>query len=168
MLISLPARTRQRVGSAALALLAAALIEAGWLGAAAQGLPASLGHRQPTAADAAGEPTEKKTPVSPQEAAMERAVNNFCRGCSPIIPVASVPRYNPAVACDSGSGEEKDRCRRDEEVARNNLTKQWPQFTAQGRSNWVQTNEIGGRPSYVQLIICLKATQIAPTLPESR
>jgi len=93
MLISWPARTRQQVGSAALALLAAALIEAGWLGAAAQGLPASLGHRQPTAADAAGEPTEKKTPVSPQEAAMERAVNNFCRGCSPIIPVASVPRY---------------------------------------------------------------------------
>jgi len=93
MLISLPARTRQRVGSAALALLAAALIEAGWLGAAAQGPPAPAGHRQPTAVDAAGEPTEKKTPISPQEAAMERALNNICRGCSPIIPVASVPRY---------------------------------------------------------------------------
>jgi hypothetical protein len=37
-----------------------------------------------------------------------------------------------------------------------------------GRSNCIQTAQIGGRPSYVELLICLKATQIAPTLPDAR
>ena len=50
---------------------------------------------------------------------------------------------------------------------RGRLKEQWSEFTAQARSDCVQTNNIGGNPSYVQLMICLKGAQIAPTLPSN-
>jgi hypothetical protein len=114
------------------------------------------------------DPSAKDTPRNPGDIALERALNNICRGCSPIIPVRTVPRYDFARTCPAGSGEGAERCRKDEESARQKLAEQWTTFTEKARSDCVQTNEIGGRPSYVQLGICLKTTQIAPTLPEGQ
>jgi hypothetical protein len=127
-----------------------------------------IGHRQPKAGDLPGESSQKRTPRSPEDIALERALNNICRGCSPIIPVRSVPRYNVARTCPASLGEGSDGCRKDEEMVRQKLIEQWTTFTEKARSDCVQTNEIGGRPSYVQLGICLKAAQIAPTLREGR
>ena len=95
-----------------------------------------------------------------------RALNNICRGCSPIIPVRNLPRYSIARTCPAGEGS--DTCRNDEETVRKKLSEHWTTFTEKARSDCVQTNEIGGRPSYVQVGICLSATKIAPTLPEGR
>jgi hypothetical protein len=134
-------------------------------GARAQGSTAPLGHRQPKASDLPSDPSQQ-TKRSPEDIALERALNNICKGCSPIIAVRDVPRYDIARTCPAGDGT--DVCRRDEEKAQQTLKEQWPTFTAKARSDCVQTNEIGGRPSYVQLGICLKTTQIAPTLPEGR
>ena len=86
---------------------------------------------------------------------------------SPIIPVANIPRYDLARTCPAGQGN-NENCRKDEETSRDRLKQQWTQYTEKARSDCVQTNEIGGRPSYIQLIICLRATQIAPLLPEGR
>jgi hypothetical protein len=130
--------------------------------------PAPLGHRQPKAGDVPRDPSKRETVRSPEDIALERALNNICRGCSPIIPVHTVPRYDLGRACPASSLEASDRCRQDEETARQRLNEQWTTFTEKARSDCVQTNEIGGRPSYVQLGICLKTTQIAPTLPEGR
>jgi hypothetical protein len=140
----------------------------GGFGAHAQVAPAPPGHRQPKAADLPKEPSAKDTPRNPEDIVLERALNNICRGCSPIIPVRSVPRYSVAQTCPASLGEGTDRCRQDEETARQRLADKWTTFTDKARSDCVQTNEIGGRPSYVQLSICLAATQIAPTLPEGR
>jgi hypothetical protein len=137
----------------------------GWSGANAQAPRAPTGHRQPAAADVPADPTQKDATVAPPNAAMDRALNNVCRGCSPMVPVASVPRYDVALTCGR---QDRAACARDEEAARDQLNKQWTQFTPAGRSNCIQTAQIGGRPSYVELIICLKATQIAPTLPDAR
>jgi hypothetical protein len=137
----------------------------GGSGALAQGGMAPLGHRQPRVVDLPSD-SSKQTTRPEEDVAMERALNNICRGCSPIIQVRDVPRYDLTRTCPAG--DRSDSCRNDEEKARQALKDQWPQFTAKARSDCVQTNEIGGRPSYVQLSICLKTTQIAPTLPEGR
>jgi hypothetical protein len=139
----------------------------GWSGAHAQA-PAPLGHRQPKAGDVPRDPSKSGTARSAEDIALERALNNICRGCNPVILVRNVPRYDLARACPASSIEASDRCRQDEESARQKLNEQWPTFTEKARSDCVQTNEIGGRPSYVQLGICLKTTQVAPTLPEGR
>jgi hypothetical protein len=124
--------------------------------------PAPLGHRQPKAGDVPRDPSKRDASRSPEDIALERALNNICRGCSPIIPVRSLPRYDLGRACPASSIEASDRCRKDEETARQKLNEQWTQFTEKARSDCVQTNEIGGRPSYVQLGICLRTTQLAP------
>jgi len=152
-------------GSAGLALP----VPFGWSGAHAQmKSTAPLGHRQPRAGDVPSDPSQKEAAKSPEDLALERALGNICRGCSPIIPVRDVPRYDIARTCPAGAGQGNDTCRSDEERAQRTLREQWATFTEKARSDCVQTNEIGGRPSYVQLGICLKTTQIAPTLPEGR
>ena len=143
------------VAGAAVALLAVALP---WTGVHAQ---APAGHRQPRGGEVARDPS-KPEPRSPEDIALERALNNICRGCSPLVPVHNVPRYDVDRACPATSPEASDRCRTDEQRARQLLNEQWATFTEKARSDCVQTNEIGGRPSYVQLGICLKTTQLAP------
>jgi len=135
------------------------------LPASFDGAGARAQHRQPRVSDVPSE-SPQQTTRSPEDIALERALNNICRGCSPIIQVRDVPRYDVARTCPAGDGTES--CRRDEEKAQQALKDQWSTFTAKARSDCVQTNEIGGRPSYVQLNICLKTTQVAPTLPEGR
>jgi hypothetical protein len=133
----------------------------GWSGAHAQVAPPPAGHRQPRAGDVPSDPSKPGTPPSPEDAALERALNNICRGCNPIIPVREVPRYDIGRACPAPSPEANERCRRDEESAKQKLQEKWSGFTEKARSDCVQSNEIGGRPSYVQLGICLRTTQIA-------
>jgi len=163
----------RKLGPRALALAAvcsaglAVLASSGWSGAAAQAVHAPAGHRQPKAVDLPKDSSQKET-RSPEDIILERALKNVCRGCSPIIPVANVPRYDLTRTCPSPPGQGDDACRKDEDSARDKLNQQWTQFTAKGRSDCVQTAEIGGRPSYVQLLICLKATQIAPSANEGR
>jgi len=161
----------RKLGPRALALAAvcsaglAVLASSGWSGADAQAVQAPAGHRQPKAVDLPKDSSQKET-RSPEDIILERALKNVCRGCSPLIPVSNVPRYDLGRACPAA--DSNDSCRKDELSARDTLNQQWTQFTAKGRSDCVQTAEIGGRPSYVQLLICLKATQIAPSLSEGR
>jgi hypothetical protein len=164
----------QQLSGLALALVAASaglilLASGGWSGACAQGRPAPTGHRQPTATDAPSESSQKQAPRSPEDIALDRALNNVCRGCSPTVPVGDVPRYDIARRCRGTSEAGDEVCRKDEETARASLKEQWNQFTSAARSNCIQTTGIGGsKPSYVHLLICLAATRIAPTLPEGR
>jgi hypothetical protein len=150
-------------GTAGLVLPAAL----GCSGAQAQVGSAPPGHRQPRPGEVRSDSSQNTT-KSPEDISLERALGNICRGCSPIIPVRDVPRYDLARTCPATSGQNNDTCRTDEERAQRTLKDQWTTFTEKARSDCVQTNEIGGRPSYVQLGICLKTAQIAPTLPEGR
>jgi hypothetical protein len=163
---NLDVRVRTRVLASGIGL--AVVISSAWFDAHAQDTRAPTGHRQPKAGDIPTDQSRKDTPRPPEDIALERALNNICRGCSPIIPVRNVPRYDVARTCPASLGEGSDRCRNDEETVRQKLTEQWTTFTEKARSDCTQTNEIGGRPSYVQLSICLSATKIAPTLPEGR
>jgi len=142
----------------------------GWFRADAQIAPAPIGHRQPTPGDVAkSDPSQTNPTVSPEDRALDRALNNICRGCSQTVAVGKVPRYDVAVTCSEPvrDGQGKNTCRKDEEEARNQLNKQWTEFTTAARSNCIQTTAIGGRPSYVELSACLRFN--APTsLPDAR
>jgi hypothetical protein len=142
----------------------------GWFRADAQGLSAPVGHRQPTPADVGNtDPSQKNPTTSAADRALDRALNNVCRGCSPPAAVGKLPRYDLAVACArTRDGPDKDTCRKDEEEARKQLNKRWPQFTTAGRSNCIQTTAIGGRPGYVELSACLRDHEPRPTLPDVR
>jgi hypothetical protein len=143
----------------------------GWFRAAAQIAPAPIGHRQPTPGDVTkSDPSQTNPTVSPADRALDRALNNICRGCSPTVAVGKVPRYDVAVTCNEPvrDGQDKNTCRKDEEEARNQLNKQWTQFTKAGRSNCIQTTAIGGRPGYVELSACLRIMNNATTLPDAR
>jgi hypothetical protein len=143
----------------------------GWFRADAQVLPAPTGHRQPTQADVARiDPSQTNPTISPADKALDRALNNVCRGCSSPAPVGKVPRYDVAVTCGKPArdGQDKNTCRKDEEEARKQLNSQWTQFTKEGRSNCIQTTAIGGRPSYVELSACLGIMSSAPTLRDAR
>ncbi len=142
----------------------------GWFQADAQIAPAPTGHRQPTAADVPNDPSQTNPTASPVDRALDRALNNICRGCSPTVAVGKVPRYDVAVSCSEPvrNGQDKNTCRKDEEEARNQLNKQWTEFTKAARSNCIQTTAIGGRPSYVELSACLRISNAATTLPDAR
>jgi len=154
-----------RTGVAVCAVTLLLLTGSGWIGARAQAPSTSGDPRQPKATDLPKDSSKKEKPPSPEEVALERALKNICRGCSPIIPVRAVPRYDLARTCPAGQSSET--CVKDEETVRGKLKEQWSQFTAQARSDCVQRNNIGGNPNYVQLMICLKGAQIAPTLPSN-
>lgn len=163
-----PAAARTLVAVACISVAGPLIDPCGWLHADAQGPQAPTGHRQPTATDTGKiDPSKKNDAATKADKAMDRALTNICRGCSPQVAVGNVPRYDVAVTC-RGAGRDKDTCPREEQEARNLLNQQWSQFTTAGRSNCIQTAAIGGRPSYVQLLICLKATYIAPATPDAR
>jgi hypothetical protein len=142
----------------------------GWFRADAQGLSAPVGHRQPTPADVGNtDPSQKNPTVSAADRALDRALNNVCRGCTPPAAVARLPRYDLNVICGklARDGTDKDTCRKDEEEARKQLNQQWAQFSKAGRSNCIRNTAIGDRPGYVELSACLSLER-RPALPDTR
>jgi hypothetical protein len=82
----------------------------GWFRADAQVLPAPTGHRQPTAADVAKiDPSQKNPTISPADRALDRALNNICRGCSTTVAVGKVPHYDVAAHAPSPRATGKTR-----------------------------------------------------------
>lgn len=56
-------------------------------------------------------------------------------------------------------GESMKSCLRDERQARQKLFKQWSRFSASSRGSCIAENNIGGTPSYVDLLTCLQMTE---------
>jgi hypothetical protein len=120
--------------------------------------------RQSTADNVGRQSPQQNAPTSPADAAMERALNNICRGCAPAVLVTKVPRYDVAGSCGAkaSSGPNPEACRREENTARSRLTEQWKKFSVAARSNCLQAATIAEHPSYVELLTCLRTTERAP------
>ena len=81
-----------------------------------------------------------------------------------MIQVAdTVPRYDvratcrKAVALASGSvGRSVENCMAGEETARKDLEKDWAKAPAAERTQCIGTVNVGGAPSYVELLTCLE------------
>ena len=86
-----------------------------------------------------------------------------------VLTVADAPpKFNPAAGCkaaaaidqsmDLSVSQSYDSCMKDEESARQELVHTWFKYTAQDKSRCVGHTEVGGTPSYVEILECLLVT----------
>jgi hypothetical protein len=58
-----------------------------------------------------------------------------------------------------------ESCQQSEQQARDSLNTQWRNFAAGDKRNCVAETNIGGYPSYVQILTCLEMARDARTMP---
>lgn len=77
-----------------------------------------------------------------------------------------VPNFKLAPTCSVAlSG--RSACRSDEQEAKRSLQKDWNGFTHAQRRSCVDLSQLGGPPSYVELLTCLEMAKEATSLPPS-
>jgi hypothetical protein len=75
------------------------------------------------------------------------------------IPVAdAVPTFNIARECryEGGSAANVEQCSRDEAAALRQLETEWVQLVGADKQSCMETTQIGGFASYVELLTCLE------------
>ena len=75
------------------------------------------------------------------------------------IPVAdAVPTFNIARECryEGGSAANVERCSQDETTALGQLKTEWVHFVGADKRSCMETTQIGGFASYVELLTCLE------------
>lgn len=87
-------------------------------------------------------------------------------GASLVLAVADrVPNFDIKKSCSSVAklglsvSQTPDACIKDEETAREQLKEKWSSFPASDRDRCISTTEIGGTPSYVEIMTCLQIAQ---------
>jgi hypothetical protein len=81
----------------------------------------------------------------------------------------SVPTFDTRPACADAAADisptrTAGRCQESEQQARDSLTTQWGSFSKTDEANCAAETQIGGFPSYVQLLTCLEMARDARTL----
>jgi hypothetical protein len=72
-----------------------------------------------------------------------------------------MPKFDITAACrGSGAVETSTKCKQDEEAARDQLAKLWPQFKQSDASRCVHIVTTGGAANYTELLSCLQAAKI--------
>jgi hypothetical protein len=73
-----------------------------------------------------------------------------------------IPKFDITAACrGSGSVQTPAKCMQDEQAARDQLAKLWPQFEQSDASRCIQiTTSPAAAASYVELLTCLQAAKI--------
>ena len=78
-----------------------------------------------------------------------------------------MPKIDITVACrGSGAVETIAKCTRDEQAARDQLAKLWPQFKQSDASRCIQITTTGGAANYTELLTCLQAAGIEEKAPK--
>lgn len=95
-------------------------------------------------------------------------------GASLLVPVADkVPTINVTPSCRAISegistiGRDFDSCMRSEQTAKEQLEKEWSQFTAAERSRCVSAATVGGEATYTETLTCLEMERDVRKLPEA-
>ena len=79
---------------------------------------------------------------------------------------SAIPKFEITAACrGSGQVETSTKCMQDEQAARDQLAKLWPQFKQSDASRCVRMTTTGGAGSYVELLTCLQAARIDEKTP---
>jgi hypothetical protein len=83
------------------------------------------------------------------------------------IPQLNVePSCRAAAATNVVRGRTMENCKKDEQTAREQIDRQWTQFTEIDKAQCVQLATMGGEPSYVELLTCLEMARDAKKLPD--
>ncbi len=85
--------------------------------------------------------------------------------------LADVPKLDigptcQAAASGSNAPNPKAACEHDENRARGTLEKRWASFPAAERQRCSSLTQMGGSPSYVELLTCLQSAEEAAKLPK--
>ena len=81
-------------------------------------------------------------------------------------------RFDAAPGCRAGVNigikprADVDSCVRSEHEARDQLTRQWEEFAAADRTRCVGKTQMGGPPSYIEVLTCLELARDARKLPK--
>ena len=83
--------------------------------------------------------------------------------------LADMPKFSINPTCkgttvNSPTAPPKDACKRDEEQARATLQQQWSGFPLADREHCANLTQLGGSPSYVELLTCLQISREADKL----
>lgn len=104
---------------------------------------------------------------------MPGPVSLMVLGASLVMAVADgVPTFDIKKSCSSVAklglsvSQTPDACIKDEENAREELKSKWNTFPASDRNRCISTTEIGGTPSYVEILTCLQIAQDVKKLKE--
>jgi len=98
-------------------------------------------------------------------------------GTQLVMTVADgVPKFEIARGCrldstqafdlSTGQNETVKRCVADEQQAVTQLQTQWSQFRDSDKAQCTEETNIGGTPSYVDLLTCLQGAKLARQLPK--
>jgi hypothetical protein len=94
-------------------------------------------------------------------------------GASLTIAVADpVPTFDVSPSCRAaasgmvGLKQDMTVCLDDEKGARDQLVKEWGQFSSDDRTRCTRVSTRGGSPTYTELLVCLQMARDAKKLPE--
>lgn len=88
-----------------------------------------------------------------------------------VLAVSDVPKLNVEPSCraaaDASLGQNRDAnaCLRDENQARDKLQQQWKEFGRADQTRCLRLSQLGGMPSYVELLTCLQIAKAAKKEP---
>jgi hypothetical protein len=93
-------------------------------------------------------------------------------GANLVVPVAdTVPTINVTPSCRaissgiSAIGRDFDSCMRSEQTAKEQLEKQWPEFTPAERTRCFRASTVGGEATYTETLTCLEMERDVRKLP---
>jgi hypothetical protein len=102
------------------------------------------------------------------------SLSSLALGATLLVAVADrVPNLDVEPGCRAAAkmGDNLDsslrQCMADEKSARDELEKQWVQFTPALRERCVATTRTGGDPSYVEVLVCLQMGRDADKMEKS-
>lgn len=90
-----------------------------------------------------------------------------------LVPVAdNVPEFDLRPSCQSASrsaitSRDAESCLQQERNAREELSRDWAQFSARDRTTCMHSTSMGGIPSYVEMLTCLEMARDVRNLPSS-
>jgi hypothetical protein len=94
-------------------------------------------------------------------------------GAQLMIPVAdNVPDFDVAPSCRGASraaigNRDAESCLKQERSARDELSREWAQFSARDRTTCEHSTSMGGIPSYVEMLTCLEIARDVKMLENS-
>ena len=82
------------------------------------------------------------------------------------VPVFNVESHCRTIAKRTGVSQDLEICLQHEQDAKNELGRQWAQFTPAEKSHCVRLSTLGGDPIYTELLTCLELERDARILRE--
>jgi len=91
---------------------------------------------------------------------------------SHVVLAADVPHFNVAPSCEAAAdatirqgNRTADACLHDEQQAREDLGQKWDTFSEADQTRCLRLSNLGGTPSYVELLTCLQLAKASKQLP---